>query len=98
MDELFEALRYDATHGTDDEILAEARERHQRGETLRGLPRPHDAPEGAYYAKQLRRLAGGETGVYLYLRWPARADEPPGPRGRVALRPARSLGRLDNGK
>lgn len=96
-EELMQAVIYDATHGDDDEILAEARERYRNGDSLRGLRRPHDAPPGSYYAVQHRRLRSGEPAVYLYLRWPPRDDEPPGPRGRVAQRPARSLGRLDNG-
>ena len=96
-EEFMQAVIYEATHGTVDEILAEARERYATGADVRGLRRPHDAPDGAYYAVQHRRLRSGEPAVYLYLRWPPRVDEPPGPRGRVAMRPARSLGRLDNG-
>ncbi len=76
-------------------ILAEARSRYAAGADIRGLPRPADAPPDAYYAVQHRKLANGEMGVYLYLRWPPRNDEPPGRRGRVAQRPARSLGRLN---
>ena len=92
------AVIYDATHADDDEILTEARERYARGSSLRGLRRPHDAPAEAYYSVQHRLLRStGERVSYLYLRWPPRPDEPPGPRGRVAMRPARSLGRLDNG-
>lgn len=80
---------------TDETILAEARSRFAAGADIRGLPRPADAPPDAYYAVQHRRLANGEIGVYLYLRWPPRDNEPAGRRGRVALRPARSLGRLN---
>ncbi len=88
MDELIEIAG-------DEAILAEARARYAAGADIRGLPRPADAPPDAYYAVQHRKLANGESGIYLYLRWPPRDDEPPGRRGRVAQRPARSLGRLN---
>lgn len=80
---------------TDETVLAEARSRFAAGADIRGLPRPAGAPPGSYYAVQHRRLANGEIGVYLYLRWPKRDEELPGPRGHVAQRPARSLGRLN---
>lgn len=88
--ELIEAIVYDATHGDDDEILAEARERFRNGESLRGLRRPHDAPDEAWWSVQRRKLRStGEPVVYLYLRW-RYPETPDGPR-------TRSLGRLDNG-
>jgi hypothetical protein len=87
MDELFEALRYDATHAEPETILAEARERYAAGVPVRGLPRPHDAPDAAWYTVQERPLANGQTAAYLMLRWRI-ADEAGGPR-------SRSLGRLN---
>lgn len=94
-DEALLALGYALTHDTDEAILAEARKRFATGRDMRGLPRPNGAPPDSYYAVQHRLLASGEIGVYLYLRWPPRLDEPPGPRGKVAIRPSRSLGRLN---
>jgi hypothetical protein len=66
---------------SDDVILAEGRERFARGEPIRGLPKPSDAPAESWWSVQ-RRDRGG---TYLYLRW----------RDFGRLR-ARSLGRLDN--
>lgn len=86
--ELLEAVIYDATHGDDDAILAEARERFARGEPMRGLRRPHDAPDDAWWTVQRRKLRStGEPVAYLMLRWryPETAG---GPR-------TRSLGRLN---
>lgn len=89
-EELMQAVIYEATHGDDDEILAEARERFAHGHSIRGLRRPHDAPADAYYSVQHRRLRStGEPVTYLYLRW-RYPETPGGPR-------TRSLGRLDNG-
>ena len=88
-EEYMRAVIYDATHGTDDEILAEARERYAVGQSIRGLPRPHDAPADAWWTVQRRKLRStGEPVAYLMLRW--RYPETPG--GPTA----RSLGRLDN--
>jgi hypothetical protein len=87
LNELFEAIRYDATHGTNEAILAEARERYAAGVPVRGLPRPHDAPDDAWYTVQERPLANGQTAASLMLRWRI-ADEAGGKR-------TRSLGRLN---
>lgn len=88
MNELFEALAYAATHDTDEAILQEARERFAAGVNMRGLPRPHDAPEDAWWTVQRRKLRStGAPVAYLMLRWRI-ADEAGGPR-------ARSLGRLN---
>lgn len=80
MDELIEIAG-------DEAILAEARERYVAGVPVRGMPRPHDAPDDAWYTVQVRSLANGQTVAYLMLRWRI-ADEARGPR-------ARSLGRLN---
>lgn len=73
-----------ATFRTDaDDLLDEARERYAAGVSMRGLRRPDDAPDGAWWSVQRRRLRTGEPVVYLMLRW----------RDNNRLR-ARSLGRL----
>lgn len=82
-----EALAYDATHDDNDAILAEARARFAAGASVRGLPRPFDAPEDreSWYTLQRRPLADGGTAAYLMLRW----------RGRIDGKTGRSLGRLN---
>lgn len=87
MDAFYEALAYEATHGSDDEILAEARERFAAGVAMRGLPKPHDAPPAAWYAVRREKLTDGTTAAYLFLRW-RYSDQAGGKR-------ARSLGRLN---
>lgn len=83
-----EQIAYEATHGTDEAILAEARERFAAGEAMRGLPKPADAPDDAWWTVQRRKLRRtNEPVAYLMLRWHI-ADEAGGPR-------ARSLGRLN---
>ena len=79
------AARFPDTDRDDAEILAEARERYHPGQPLRGLRRPYDAPEGAWYSVQPRKLADGTPVAYLMLRWHENN------RAR-----ARSLGRLDH--
>lgn len=85
--ELIDALRYVATHDTPDAILAEARSRFAAGVNMRGLPRPHDAPDDAWWTVQRRKLSDGQVVAYLMLRW-RYPDRPGGPT-------ARSLGRLN---
>lgn len=91
-EEIMRAVIYEATHGTDDEILAEARGRVARGESIRGLRKPHDAPPESWWSTPERyrgRKADGQyIGRYLFLRW----RDPDSNRLR-----GRSLGRLDNG-
>lgn len=76
----------EATQVTDESILAEARQRYTAGVSVRGLRRPHDAPDAAWWTVQRRKLRGGERAAYLMLRW--RNPETGGPT-------VRSLGRLD---
>jgi hypothetical protein len=54
---------------SDENILAEARERYAAGAGVRGLLRPNGAPEGAWFAVQRRILADGTQAAYLALRW-----------------------------
>lgn len=54
---------------SDENILAEARERYAAGQGVRGLLRPNDAPDGAWFAVQRRVLADGTQAAYLALRW-----------------------------
>lgn len=87
MDAFYEALAYEATHAEPDAILAEARARYAAGVSVRGLPRPFDAPEDreSWYTLQRRPLADGQTAAYLMLRW----------RGKIDGKTGRSLGRLN---
>jgi|GEM_PF-6377203 len=54
---------------SDENILAEARGRYAAGQGVRGLMRPNDAPDGAWFAVQRRGLADGTQAAYLALRW-----------------------------
>ena len=89
--DLLDAVIYDAQFASDDEILAEARERVARAESIRGLRKPHDAPPESWWSTPERyrgRKADGQyIGRYLFLRW----RDPDSNRLR-----GRSLGRLDN--
>ncbi len=68
-DEALLALMYAMKHASDEEILAEARDRYAAGQGVRGLLRPNGAPDGAWFAVQRRILADGTQAAYLALRW-----------------------------